>query len=226
MALQPSKDIVLCGLNGSYAAEILETSARLGWTMVAGILLDMPGWSLRGFSTILRKEEVSDLLTALPMVFSLVTPERRREAADWAEKRGFRDFPAMVDPLAHLSPTAFVERGVSVGAGSTLGAGVELDRFVLVNRQASIGHHTVLEEFTTVGPGVSIASHCRIGPGVMIGTGAVIAPSVEIGAETTIGAGAVVLRSVPAGVTVIGNPARIAKTDSRQTESEPSPGDQ
>jgi sugar O-acyltransferase (sialic acid O-acetyltransferase NeuD family) len=193
--------------------------------MVAGILLDEPGWSLRGFDTILRKEEVSDLLTMLPMVFSLVTPERRREAVDWARARGFRDFSRIIDPLAHLSPTAYVEKGVSVGAGSTIGAAVELDRFVLVNRQASIGHHSVLEEFATVGPGVSIASHCRIGKGVMIGTGAVLTPSVEIGAEATIGAGAVVLRSVPPGVTVIGNPARIAKADPGQSDAQP-PRDQ
>lgn len=221
-----SKDVVLCGLNGSYAAEVLETSARLGWTMVAGILLDTPDWSLRGFPTVLRKDEVSDLLTALPMVFSLITPKRRREAVDWAQARGFAEFPPMVDPLAHLSPSAYVEKGVSIGAATTIGAAVELDRFVLVNRQASIGHHTVLEEFVTVGPGVSIASHCRIAKGVMIGTGAVLAPSVEIGENATIGAGAVVLRSVPAGVTMIGNPARIAKGDIEQSDAPQSSRDQ
>lgn len=216
---RPLREVVLCGINSSYAAEVLETAMRLDWTIVAGILMRTATWSLRGFNTILRQEEVSDLLTTFPVIFPLVNPQPRQEAVDWAQARGFSDFPTVIDPLAHVAPSAYVERGVSVGANSTIGAAVELDRFVLVNRQASIGHHTVLEEFVTVGPGVSIASHCRIAKGVMIGTGAVLAPSVEIGENSTIGAGAVVLRSVPAGVTMIGNPARIAKADPGQAET-------
>lgn len=210
---QTHKEIVICGAESSYAAELLEILARLGRTVAAGILLRTGSWSMRGLRTILRQDEVSDLLTELPLAIALVNPKSRRAAADWAQARGFAEFPQVIDTLAHLAPSAYVERGVSVGANSTIGAAAELDRFVLVNRQASVGHHTVLEEFVTVGPGVSIASHCRIGQGVMIGTGAVIAPSIVVGAGATIGAGAVVLREVPAGVTVIGNPARIAKVD-------------
>ena len=217
--LRSSEEVVLCGLESSYAAELLETLGRLGMKVAAGVLTGTNPWSMRGFHTILQSEEVSDLLTALPAVFSIVTPQRRREIVDWAMARGFRDFPRVIDPLAHLSSSAYVEKGVSIGGNSIVGAAAELDRFVLVNRQASIGHHSVLEEFVTVGPGVSIASHCRIEPGVMIGTGAVIAPSITIGANSTVGAGAVVLRSVPANVTVIGNPARIAKGESGKPES-------
>jgi sugar O-acyltransferase (sialic acid O-acetyltransferase NeuD family) len=181
--------------------------------VIAGVLTGKSAWSMRGFQTILQKEEVSDLLTRLPAVFALVNPRRRRAIVEWAIARGFNEFPCLIDPLAHLSTSAYVEKGVSIGGNSIIGAAAELDRFVTVNRQVSIGHHSVLEEFVTVGPGVSIASHCRIEQGVMIGTGAVIAPSIVIGANATIGAGAVVVRPVPSGVTVIGNPARIAKTE-------------
>lgn len=219
-------DVVVCGINSSYAAEILEILARLDRAVAAGILMHTGNWSLRGFRTILRKEEVSDLLTGHPLVFALVNPGRRREAVEWATARGFRDFPRLIDRLAVVAPSAFVEQGVSVGANSTIGAAAELDRFVLVNRQASIGHHSVMEEFVTVGPGVSIASHCRIEKGVMIGTGAVLAPSVTVGAGATIGAGAVVLRSVPPGVTMIGNPARIARGDAAKSDAPASHDDQ
>ena len=189
------KQAVVCGIDSSYAADFLETLTRLGWKVTAGILMRTGNWGMSGFDTILQRDEVSDLLTGLPLTFSLVRPKRRREAVDWAKARGFRDFPRVVDSLAHVAPSAFVEPGVSVGVNSTIGAAAELDKFVLVNRHASIGHHTVLEEFVTLGPGVSIASHCRVEKGVMIGTGAVLAPSVVIGAEATIGAGAVVMRS-------------------------------
>jgi len=49
----------------------------------------------------------------------------------------------------------------------------------------------------------------RIGSNVWIGGGAVILPGVTIGDDAIIGAGSIVTRDVPAGVTVVGNPARI-----------------
>jgi maltose O-acetyltransferase len=47
-----------------------------------------------------------------------------------------------------------------------------------------------------------------IGENVWIGGGAIILPGVTVGDGTVIGAGAVVTRDVPAGVRVVGNPAK------------------
>ena len=81
-------------------------------------------------------------------------------------------------------------------------------------------------EGTQIGPAVQIytADHPRdpeqrraglefgrpvhIGRHVWIGGGAIILPGVTVGDEAVIGAGSVVTRDVPAGVTVMGNPAR------------------
>lgn len=81
-------------------------------------------------------------------------------------------------------------------------------------------------DLTQIGPGVQLltADHprdaearrsglefgrpIRIGKNVWIGAGALIMPGVNIGDDVLIGAGAVVTRDVPAGVTVVGNPAR------------------
>ncbi len=60
-----------------------------------------------------------------------------------------------------------------------------------------------LEHFETV----SIGADCWIGTSAVI-----LAP---VGAQSTIGAGAVVVKSIPAGVTAVGNPARIL--DSRES---------
>jgi maltose O-acetyltransferase len=48
----------------------------------------------------------------------------------------------------------------------------------------------------------------RIGNNVWIGGGAIILPGVTIGVDAVIGAGSVVTRDVPAGVVVVGNPAK------------------
>ena len=49
----------------------------------------------------------------------------------------------------------------------------------------------------------------RIGRNVWIGGGALILPGVTVGDDAVIGAGSVVTRDVAAGMTVMGNPARV-----------------
>ena len=56
--------------------------------------------------------------------------------------------------------------------------------------------------------GIEGAKRVRIGSNVWIGGGAVILPGVTIGDDAVIGAGSVVTRDVPAGIVVVGNPAR------------------
>ena len=48
----------------------------------------------------------------------------------------------------------------------------------------------------------------RIGNNVWIGGGAIVLPGVTVGDDAVIGAGSVVTRDLPAGVVVVGNPAR------------------
>ncbi|MFT5786616.1 MAG: maltose O-acetyltransferase [Ascidiaceihabitans sp.] len=57
--------------------------------------------------------------------------------------------------------------------------------------------------------GLEIALPVTIGADVWIGGGAIIMPGVTIGDAAIVGAGSVVTRDVHAGVTVVGNPARV-----------------
>jgi len=202
---------VLFGIETSFTADHLDTSARLGITITAGVLTSPPRWSLRGVPIVLHPEDISPLLLELQVVLCPVTPKRREEAHLRAVSLGFNRFASVFDPTAIVSDGIYPGRGLFINANATLGAEVELDDFVTVNRAASVGHHTVLETFATVGPGATLASQCRIGKRVMIGAGAVVAPSVRVGEGATIAAGAVVFRDVEAGATVIGNPARVAR---------------
>lgn len=111
----------------------------------------------------------------------------------------------------------------------TIAAGAALSPFVTITSNIKIGkcfhanlysyveHDCVLGDFVTFAPGVKcngnihIEDHAYIGAGAMIKQGTPDQPLV-IGRGAIVGMGAVVTKSVPAGVTVVGNPARIVES--------------
>lgn len=107
-----------------------------------------------------------------------------------------------------------------------IGEGAALSPFVSITSNIKIGkcfhanlysyveHDCVIGDYVTFAPGVKcngnihIEDHAYIGSGAVIKQGTPDKPLV-IGKGAVIGMGAVVTKSVPAGVTVVGNPARV-----------------
>ena len=81
------------------------------------------------------------------------------------------------------------------------------------NIYSYIAHDCVIGDFVTFAPGVKCNGNVHIEDHAYIGTGAVIKQGksdrpLVIGKGAVVGMGAVVTKNVPAGVTVIGNPAK------------------
>lgn len=127
------------------------------------------------------------------------------------------------DNIQHLAISAnnvMKLDSVELGEGSLLcpfsclTSNIKIGKFFHANIYSYVAHDCIIGDFVTFAPAVKCNGNIHIEDHVYIGTGAVIkqgTPSkpLVIGKGAVIGMGAVVTKSVPAGVTVVGNPARI-----------------
>ena len=127
------------------------------------------------------------------------------------------------DKIQHLDIQAkntVILDEVEIGEGSLLcpftclTSNIKIGKFFHANIYSYVAHDCVIGDYVTFAPGVKCNGNIHIEDHAYIGTGAVIKQGTPekplvIGKGAVIGMGAVVTKSVPAGVTVIGNPARI-----------------
>ncbi|TXH55681.1 MAG: acetyltransferase [Bacteroidia bacterium] len=127
------------------------------------------------------------------------------------------------DNIQHLSIQALntvVLDEVEIGEGgllcpfSCLTSNIKIGKFFHANIYSYVAHDCVIGDYVTFAPGVKCNGNIIIEDHAYIGTGAVIKQGTPdkplvIGRGAVVGMGAVVTKSVPAGVTVVGNPARI-----------------
>lgn len=124
-----------------------------------------------------------------------------------------------------------------VFAKARIGADCNICAQVLIENDVVIGNNVTIKSGVQLWDGLRVEDNVFIGPnatfandpfprsrqqyqrlttlikmGASIGANATILPGVTIGENAMVGAGAVVTQDVPAGVVVMGNPARIVRT--------------
>ena len=212
---------IVYGIGSSYLLEVVETLRR-AQIEVAAYINNRPGSEdPAGVSPVAAAADIEPDWLPLPVVFPLITPGYRKRLESEARRLGFADYPVIIDPSSTVATSATYDEGLLVNAGSVIGASCRIGRFVLVNRKASLGHDVIGEDFVTVGPGADIGGACHLKAGAFIGIGAIIAPGVVVGRNAIVGAGAVVIRDVADGDTVVGNPAKVIKSNGQDYHDAP-----
>jgi sugar O-acyltransferase (sialic acid O-acetyltransferase NeuD family) len=198
--------LTVFGVASPYAFDVVESLHRLGRSAVCvdnhgGADPRLPALSV-----------LSDTTPRTPFTLGLSSATHRARAAHAAATGGWHTVEALVDPTAILPSTASVEHGAYVNAGAVLGSHASVGCHANVNRASTIGHDVRLGFAASTGPGVVLAGGVVVGAGAFVGAGATVLPELTIGAGATVGAGAVVTKDVAPGDVVIGNPARVLRT--------------
>ncbi|KGT47509.1 MULTISPECIES: NeuD/PglB/VioB family sugar acetyltransferase [Acinetobacter] len=140
----------------------------------------------------------------------------REKIAQRLEQDGIHLWSIQADNVV-LMDQAKIAAGAALSPFVTIASNIQIGKCFHANLYSYVEHDCVIGDFVTFAPGVKcngnihIEDHAYIGAGAMIKQGTPDQPLV-IGRGAVVGMGAVVTKSVPAGVTVVGNPARIVES--------------
>ena len=202
-----TRRLTIFGVASPYAWEVVEIATSLGWEPSA---LDNYG----GADAALPQLHTAASDTEGEFALGLSSATGRARAAKAAFDAGLRNPVALAHPFTSIAQTATVKHGSLINAGAVVGSNVIIGCHAHVNRAASVGHNNSLGFAVSIGPGATLAGGVTVSPAASIGAGAVVLPGISIGVGATVGAGAVVASDVADWVVVVGNPARVLRTDS------------
>ena len=140
-------------------------------------------------------------------VCALGDPAQRRRFAEPLRERGAE--------FMNLRTGLHEAIGVTMGVGCIfepevrMGVDTQMGDFVIILSTSVIGYEVAIGSYSTIGSFVFVGGRAKIGSDVIIHPHATILPGIKVGDGAVIGAGSVVMADVPAGVTMLGNPAKI-----------------
>lgn len=128
--------------------------------------------------------------------------------------RGMPVLPRMITLLIRLVFGCYIPHRAQIGAGTKFGYG---GIGVVIHDDCVIGRDCTISQGVTLGGGRGGRDERgrgvpTLGDNVSVGAGAKVLGPVHLGDGSVVGANAVVTHDVPAGVTVVGIPARPLQT--------------
>jgi sugar O-acyltransferase (sialic acid O-acetyltransferase NeuD family) len=147
---------------------------------------------------------------SIAVICAVGMPSTNRRLAQRARAYGLQ-FTNAISPLSCISDYASIGEGVTLFPYVVVNTGSRIEDHCILNVGVTVSHDTVLGRYSNVNPGAHLAGNVTVGEGCYIGMGTNVIQGRTLGAWTTVGAGAVVTQSLPPNVTAVGIPTRVIK---------------
>ena len=118
------------------------------------------------------------------------------------------EFISLIHPTAIVNPTAKIGDGCIVLQYASIGAGVVIEDYVLVQISAVVGHDSIIGNHSRLDCNSVCVGGVVLKDEVTIHTSAVISHKVVVGNGAVVGGTSFVIRKVRENTTVFGNPAK------------------
>lgn len=200
--------LILLGAGG-HANACIDVIEQHGQFAIAG-LVGMPEEvksDRLGYSVFASDSDLPELAKsyryALVTVGQIRSPENRIRLYRLATELGFQ-LPAIVSPLAYVSPHAVIGAGTIVMHGAIVNAGARVGDNCIINTRALVEHDATIEDHCHISTGAIVNGSVRVGAGSLVGSGSKIKEGVTIGRACVVGMGLTVRYDQPEGALVVG----------------------
>lgn len=147
-------------------------------------------------------------------IIAVGEPSARRLLYEKVKSEGY-SLATLVDEKAVVSDTAKIAEGCVINAYAVVSSEVIIKENCFLMFECIVGHHALVERHCVICPKATVGGYSRIGIQTFLGLGSSMMQRVNIGNEAIVGLGSMVFRDVEDGMTVLGNPARATKGNSK-----------